>query len=149
MKYYKSFEQVDCFSDKTSCGRVIYFTLMDEYERLSEVYSSFKTLADIDMVLYRDIYSENLWYLEVFSENASKYNAVKYIREYCGFDRIIGFGDNFNDIPLFKACDEFYAVSNAVPQLKKKATEIIGDNNSDGVARFIADREGLFQENGF
>ena len=76
----------------------------------------------------------------MYSKTASKYNAVNYIRDYCGFDRIIGFGDNFNDIPLLKACDEFYAVSNAVYELKEKLTGILVDNNSDGVAKFIVAR---------
>lgn len=141
MKYYKSFEQVDSFSNKTKCSSIIYFSLIDEYERLSMVLKDLKDQPDIDMVLYKDIYTENLWYLEVYSINASKYNAVRYIREYYNFDKIIGFGDNLNDIPLFKACDECYAVSNAVYELKEKATGMIADHNADGVARFIVERE--------
>lgn len=140
IKYYKSFEQVDSFSNKTKSSRILYFALIDEYERLSMVLKDLKNQPDIDMVLYKDIYAENLWYLEVYSINASKYNAVRYIREYYNFDKIIGFGDNLNDIPLFKACDECYAVSNAVYELKEKATGMIADNNSDGVARFIVER---------
>jgi hydroxymethylpyrimidine pyrophosphatase-like HAD family hydrolase len=46
-------------------------------------------------------------------------------------------------LPLLRACDEFYAVSNAVEELKKKANGIIDDNNSDGVAKFIYRREQL------
>lgn len=140
IKYYKSFEQVDSFSNKTKSSRILYFALIDEYERLSMVLKDLKNQPDIDIVLYKDIYAENLWYLEVYSINASKYNAVRYIREYYNFDKIIGFGDNLNDIPLFKACDECYAVSNAVYELKEKATGMIADNNSDGVARFIVER---------
>lgn len=140
-KYYKSFEQVDCFLNQTKGKKIIYFTLIDKFERLAVVLDSFKKLPDIDAVLYRDIYAEDLWYLEIHSKNASKHNAVKYIRESYGFDKIIGFGDNLNDLPLFKACDEGYAVSNAVPELKERSTGIIADNNSDAVARFIFERE--------
>jgi hydroxymethylpyrimidine pyrophosphatase-like HAD family hydrolase len=87
--------------------------------------------------MYKDIYSDDLWYLEVFSETASKYNAVQYLRKHCGFDKIVGFGDNLNDIPLFAACDECYAVANAKPEVKEIATGIIGSNNADGVARWL------------
>ena len=145
MKYYKAFEQVDSFINKIESRKITYFTLIDEYERLSEVFQNLKKHSDIDIVLYKDIYAENLWYLEIYSKNASKYNAVKYLREYCNFDRIIGFGDNVNDIPLFNACDEFYAVSNAVGELKELATGIIEDNISDSVARFIVGREMNFE----
>ncbi|HBC91681.1 MAG TPA: hypothetical protein DCZ10_01925 [Pelotomaculum sp.] len=82
--------------------------------------------------------------LEAYSHNASKYNAVNYIRNCFRFETIIGFGDNLNDIPLFNACDECYAVSNAIEQLKEKATGVIADNDSEGVAQFIAERESLW-----
>ncbi|MFZ5989481.1 MAG: HAD family hydrolase [Bacillota bacterium] len=137
IKYAKKFEQTDSFLDKISSNNIVYFTLIDEYDRLSKVLNALKRVPHIDAVLYRDIYAENLWYLEIHSKNASKYNAVKYLREYCRFDRIIGFGDNLNDIPFLEACDEFYAVSNAVEQLKQKANGVIGSHDSDGVARFI------------
>ncbi|HEY3426480.1 MAG TPA: HAD-IIB family hydrolase, partial [Negativicutes bacterium] len=109
IKYAKSFEQVSCFSSKIIDNKVIYFTLMDTHERLAGVVRDVKTLPGIDMVLSNDVYVDNLWYLEIYGKNASKYNAVNYIRDYCGFDRIIGFGDNINDLPLLNACDEFYA----------------------------------------
>jgi hypothetical protein len=108
---------------------------------LAGVVRDVKTLPGIDMVLSNDVYVDNLWYLEIYGKNASKYNAVNYIRDYCGFDRIIGFGDNINDLPLLNACDEFYAVANALHEVKEKATGVIGDNNSDAVPKFITKKE--------
>jgi 5-amino-6-(5-phospho-D-ribitylamino)uracil phosphatase len=148
-KYYKSFEQTDTFLNKTTGNNIIYFTLLDEHKQLCTVYDALQNITGIGTAMYKDTYSENLWYLEIFNKNASKCNAVKYIRQYCGFDRIIGFGDNYNDMPFFEACDECYAVSNAVHELKEMATGIIDDNNSDGVARFIADKEKLSPGNIF
>ena len=140
-KYYKSFEQVDNFMDKITEDNIIYFTLIAEYDQLLTVHKIISENSDIDMTLYKDIYDENLWYLEIYSTHASKYNAVKYLREKYKYDKIIGFGDNHNDIPLLNACDEFYSVSNAICELKEKATGIIGSNQSDGVSRFIAMKE--------
>ena len=140
-KYYKSFEQVDNFMEKITEDNIIYFTLIAEYDQLLTVHRIISENSNIDMSLYKDIYDENLWYLEIYSTHASKYNAVKYLREKYKFDKIIGFGDNHNDIPLLKACDEFYSVSNAICELKEKATGIIGSNQSDGVSRFIAMKE--------
>ena len=142
-KYYKSFEQVSDFMEKTTEDNVIYFTLIDEYEQLLIVYNSLREQGSIDMSLYKDIYDESLWYLEVYSINASKYNAVKYLRDKYKYDKIIGFGDNHNDIPLLKACDEFYSVSNAVCELKELATQIIDGNCADGVAKFLKDKESI------
>jgi len=141
IKYEKKFEHIASFANVIRKGEVIYFTLMGEQECLVELLADLNKLPEIDAMLSSDVYIKNLWYLEIHSTNASKYNAAKYLSEYCGFDKIIGFGDNFNDVPLYKACDEFFAVANAVDELKVMATGIIGDNNSDAVSKFIATRE--------
>lgn len=47
------------------------------------------------------------------------------------------FGDAVNDISMFEAADECYAMENAVPELKAIATGVIGSNNEDGVARWL------------
>lgn len=138
-RYSKSFEQVDRFSKKVIENEIIYFTLLDEYDRLSVVMDGLKAYPEVDAVLYRDVYSEKLWFLEIYNKAASKRNAVNFLREYCGYTKITGFGDNLNDIPLFEACDEAYAVANAMEELKEVATGVIGDNNSDAVARFISE----------
>lgn len=140
-KYYKSFEQIDSFAKRLMENEIIYFCLIDEYDKLSGVLERLKQYSDIDSVLYRDIYTEKHWYLEIHSHKASKRNAVDFLRNYCKFSKITGFGDNLNDIPLFMACDESYAVANAVDELKGIATGVIADNQSDAVARFIYERE--------
>ena len=136
-KYNKNYKRTDSFLDIVEDNNIVYFCMIDEYNKLVGVLNELKAIDEIDMVLYKCIYSEDTWYLEIFSCNASKYNAVKYLREKYKYDRIVGFGDNFNDIALLKACDEFYAVSNGVDELKEKATGVIGDNCSDGVAKFL------------
>ena len=47
------------------------------------------------------------------------------------------FGDGKNDVDMFELADEAYAVANAVPELKAKATAVIGGNNEDGVAKWL------------
>lgn len=143
-KYNKSFERVGCLLDKINeANKVVYFTLLDEYEPLLKVQGRLKDISGIETSLYHDVYSEKTYLLEIYSSNASKFNAVKYIRNKFGFDHVIGFGDNYNDIPMLKACNQFYAVENAVGELKELATGVIGDNNFDGVARFIEFSEAL------
>lgn len=139
-KYGKVFERVESFIDKAIDSNIIYFSFMDFYERLYLMYSELKKYREIETLMYKDVYNENIWFLEIHSKNASKYNAVKYLRDKLNYKKIIGFGDNLNDLPLLKACDEFYAVSNAVEELKIKADGIIEDNNSDGVVKFIYKR---------
>ncbi|MDR2687937.1 MAG: HAD family hydrolase, partial [Oscillospiraceae bacterium] len=66
--------------------------------------------------------------------------AVRWLRERYGYEKIVGFGDNLNDIPLFRACDETYAVANAKEELKAMATGVIGSNAQDGVVRFLMEK---------
>jgi Cof subfamily protein (haloacid dehalogenase superfamily) len=141
INYGGNFTPVTSFADVIKEQEVIYFTLMGEQAELAVVVADLNTLQGIDAMLSSDVYIKKLWYLELHSTTASKYNAVQYLRKAYDFDKIIGFGDNYNDIPLYQACDDFFAVDNAINELKDRATGVIGDNNSDSVAKFIVARE--------
>ncbi|MDD4125055.1 MAG: HAD family hydrolase [Eubacteriales bacterium] len=134
-KYNKQFSQIDNFADAET--EIIYFCFLDNDDNIHRLYKEIKDIGGLRIERYQDIYSDDLWYMEVFNETASKYNAVQFLRQNYGFDKVIGFGDNLNDIPLFDACDECYAVANAKPELKERATAVIGVNDEDGVAKWL------------
>lgn len=141
-KYNKIFTQIDDFADapKVLHGKaidIIYFCFLDKQENIEKIYSLVAEIDGIRIEKYRDNYAENLWFLEIFSANASKYNATQFIREHYGYDKIIGFGDNLNDIPLFRACDECYAVENAANEVKEVATAVIESNDDNAVAKWL------------
>ena len=79
-------------------------------------------------------------------KNASKANAIKQLKEQLGCDRLVVFGDGKNDIDMFELADEAYAVANAVDELKEAATAVIGNNNEDGVARWLEENALLVEE---
>jgi Cof subfamily protein (haloacid dehalogenase superfamily) len=136
-RYDKVFTKVNSFYDIKS-PYIIYFALMDKKEALLPAYEALKDLPGLSLAFYKDIYSkEEIYYLEIFSDKATKYNGVKYLQENYHYDYIIGFGDNLNDLPLFKACNETCAVANAKHELKSVADYIIHSNEEDGVAKFI------------
>ena len=105
-------------------------------------YEEILKINGVEAVFYRDVYSENLWYLEVFSSKASKKNAVQFLREEYNYDKVICFGDNLNDIPLFQGSDKGYAVENARQELKDIADGVIGANTDNGVAEFLKQNYG-------
>ena len=123
---------------------VVYFTLLDVHGRLAPVRDALGALPGLHRDLYTDIYSEDLWYLECFSAAASKYNGAVYLKESLGFDRLVGFGDNLNDLPLFEACDVRVAVANARPEVRAAADCLCGANTEDGVARWLEENEALY-----
>ena len=68
---------------------------------------------------------------------ASKLNAIRKLKKMWNCTRVISFGDAVNDLPMFEASDECYAVANAVEELKAAATGIIESNVDDGVAKWL------------
>ncbi len=54
--------------------------------------------------------------------------------------RTVVFGDQVNDIGMFRTADEAYAVAGAAPELVEHATAIIGSNDDDAVVRWLEQR---------
>jgi len=134
-KYNKQFTQIDDFAIADT--EIIYFCFLNTDENIHQLHNEIIKIAGIRIEMYRDIYSDDLWYLEIFSDAASKYDAVQFLRQQHGFHKVVGFGDNLNDLPLFDACDECYAVANAKSEVKDKSTAIIGGNDGDGVVKWM------------
>lgn len=134
--YNKRFYQIKDFA-LLSEEPLIYFTLLDQKEMLEPVFRALQSIPEFNCAFYKDNYSPDLWYLEVFSKTASKYHAVSFLRNNLDYDHIVCFGDNLNDLPLFKASDTKIAVGNAVPELKEQADHVIGTNLEDGVAAWL------------
>ena len=141
-KYGKPFHPIESFEEISSDA--IYFTFIDTDENIHKLYDAIRDVCGLHIEKYQDIYSdEGLWYMEVFADTASKYNAVKFLRDTYGYDKIIAFGDNLNDLPMFAASDVCYAVANAKDAVKAAATEVIPSNLDDGVIKQIEKLESV------
>lgn len=111
-----------------------YFTCIDSPENLAPLYAKYRDV--FSCVYSKDIYSGAQW-LEIMPKAATKAHAARQLAKQLGCDKVIAFGDAVNDIPLFEAADECYAVANAAEELKRRATAVIGSNDDDGVARWL------------
>jgi len=116
----------------------IYFTANDDFDILLPLKENVSALDGVDCTFYEDTYTGK-WFLEIFSENASKSNGIKYLKNKYNYDHVTCFGDNLNDLPLFNLADRRYAPANATEEIKRQATAIIPDNDHDGVARFLCE----------
>lgn len=122
---------------------VVYGLYMDDRpDRLRKMAHELSAAEELTLDFYKDIYTDDRWCLEITNGNTSKEHGVRQLKEGCGADRVIGFGDGINDLPLFEACDEAYAVSNGCEALKRKADGIIGSNLENGVAVYLNKRYG-------
>ncbi len=102
------------------------------YEQVCEDYGD-----SIVPQYYHDIYGESIGEIEMFPKGVSKASALEALASDVGADRLVVFGDNINDIPMMRLADEAVAVGNAKEPVKEAATALIGNNDTDAVARFI------------
>lgn len=123
-------------SDELYQGEIFYFTCIGEREELLPVYESLCWEKQVHCTLQQELYREEYW-CELMPGKASKAAAVLRLRELLHAERVIAFGDAINDLPLFEAADEGYAVANAVPELKERADGIIASNDADGVVNWL------------
>ena len=115
-------------------GEIFYFTFMEPKEKLLSVYEFLKDKCNC--LFQPDNYTDN-WFLEVMPKEATKANGALRLKEMTGAQRLVVFGDGYNDMELFKVADEAYAVENAVDALKEIATGVIGNCNDDAVAKWL------------
>ena len=132
---YKSFRQTSEISVSDD-DKVIYFTMVDTYERLHPIYAEIQKLPRAKATLYSDNYSD-MYFLEVFSSAATKAAGVLRLRQMLGADRVVAFGDNLNDLEMLRAADCGIAVGDAVQTVRQQADKVIGNSYEDGVALYL------------
>ena len=135
----------DCFRQVEAYDRergAVYFSMQDRYDVLETIRRGVDGIPGLSSALYLDTYLPDNWYLEIFSSEAGKDKGVQRLREKIGGCRVVAFGDNTNDLPLFAAAEKACAMGNATPEAKQAADEVIGANTEDGVAEYLLRREG-------
>lgn len=123
--------------------RTILLFAMGPKDRVFEVADRIRSATACSVSAYVDIFGQDTGILEVFAPQVSKAAAVVELAHRVGAHRIVSFGDNLNDLPLAEVSDEFYAVANALPEVKEAATDVIGYNTAEAVPRQIARLCGL------
>jgi len=119
--------------------RVVHLAIKETYARLHPVRAAIQAIQGLYAPFYKDKYTD-FWFIEAASGQASKAAAVADLRAWGGYDRVVGFGDDVNDIPMLQACDEAYAVANAAEEVKRAANGVLASNEEDGVARWLMER---------
>ena len=92
----------------------------------------------LQLHLVEDFYRSQWRWLTVTSLDANKGHAVRsMMNTYPELDRLVVFGDEINDLPLFQAADYAVAVGNAVDDVKAAADEVIGAHHDDAVLTWL------------
>lgn len=132
----KRFRVVDGFTHAVD-EQVMSLAAMDLHERLVPAYDALGGQAGIYRVLSVDDAAPAYSWLETLHADANKGAGVEFVKKHVGADRIVCFGDQANDIPMFEAADESYAVAGAHPTFRALATGVIGSHRDDAVARYL------------
>lgn len=130
---------VDDYKDLFA-GEIFYFSHIGTREKMQQAKKWFDTVPALNAHIQQDTYFPEDFWMEAFSAGANKARAVQMLKEQLKADRVVCFGDNLNDIPMFKVADECYAVENANEEVKKRATAIIASNEDCGVAKWLNER---------
>lgn len=117
-------------------GEIFYFTCIGTRDELMPVYYAFVNDARYRCTIQQELYRPE-YFCEIMPVGATKAKAIRKLKEICGCDKVISFGDAINDIPMFEISDECYAVENAVEELKAAADGVIQSNENDGVATWL------------
>ncbi|MDE5896973.1 MAG: HAD family hydrolase [Clostridia bacterium] len=118
-------------------GYTFYFKCIGPKEQLEGAWNVLKYDPRVICIFHQETYQNDFW-MEISPREATKANAVSFLKYELGCDRVVCFGDSSNDSDLFDVCDEKYAVRNADGWLKDKATCVIGYCEEDGVAKWLA-----------
>lgn len=136
---YKSFVQTDSYPHALSgCDVLLFMFALPDKQQAEALYAALADIPEVYCHYYADEYGSGSYILELFPVGCTKASALTRVMELTGAQRIVSFGDNINDIPMFRMSAHSCAVENAVPQARMAASEVIGANTQDGVARWLA-----------
>jgi hypothetical protein len=120
-------------------AEVFFYAVLGELAPLQRLRD---TLADAldgcHVTLTEEIYAPGQYWLEVGSLAGTKAAALRTVAGAAGADRLVCFGDNLNDLPMFALADESLAVANALEEVRSRASAVIGGNAEEGVATWLS-----------
>ena len=134
---YKEFIPTINYSDELLDNPPLFLMVIDRFDKLQTAAAEINRAGKCSFFCYRDIVDTEYGYLEIYPKGVSKAATAQQIIDKLTPWEVVAFGDNLNDMPLFKIADRRYAPENAVDEVKQQATAIIADNDHDGVALFL------------
>ena len=121
-------------------GDIFYFSALGSREELLPAVPELRALEFAHLNFAADTYDVQEYWLETMRSDSTKAHGLDKLRKLTGIQRIVCFGDNINDLPMFAAADESYAVRNGCDEVRRAATGVIASNEEMGVPLFLLDR---------
>jgi Cof subfamily protein (haloacid dehalogenase superfamily) len=127
--------------DIPASERISGFLLIDTHPSLQPVYRSLRQKYPDALNIYfaQDVSMPEYHWLQSFHREASKGRMIRKLAKHLDWslDCMVVFGDYLNDLDMFEAAGRSIAVSNALPEVKNAADEVIGSNRDDAVIDYL------------
>jgi len=127
--------------------QVVSLFVIDRLPVIEELYQALDgdRGEQLSMHVMENLYSREWYWLMIHDAGSTKDRGAEMIMKKHGYKKneVTAFGDNVNDVDLFRAAGRRIAVANATESLKVIADEVIGSNEEDSVPRFV------LRDNGF
>ena len=124
-------------------GKIITISVPERPEVCLSIKHKLQDLLpdQLEVHIYDDAKPTGWHWMSIHDKRATKANGISTIIEKYGFSpmELTVFGDNTNDLSMFKMAPRAVAVGNARSQVKAFATHVIGHHESDSVIEFIQD----------
>lgn len=134
---YKDFILTTDYQKELLDNPPLFLLVIDHFDKLQTAAAEISRAGKCSIFCYRDIIDPEYGNLEIYPKGVSKAATAQEIITRLNPWEVVVFGDNLNDLPLFRIADRRYAPENAMDEIKQQATAIIADNDHDGVARFL------------
>ena len=101
----------------------------------------FDNIIDLEKYLKKNLYLETMdgKIALIMNKKATKWNGIKKLMKYYNLikEDLLAFGDDYSDIEMIENCGIGVAMENGIKEIKNKAKYICGNNEEDGVAKWI------------
>lgn len=126
---------------------VISLNVMGERQQVEHLADQLdRELGDrLENFFFENPYSPGGWWLTIHDRKACKSIAIRELVDLAGLrmDDLTVFGDNLNDVKMFRTAARAVAVANATDEIKQYAHHVIGSNEDDSVVKFILQESNL------
>lgn len=121
--------------------QVLSFNIIGLLDSVLELQRSLENqyAEELNIYMYEAVHTGEWHWLSVYDKQATKARGIEVVLDHIGLDasQLTVFGDNHNDLSMFRYAANPIAVANAKPAILSLAKQVIGPNELDSVVDYL------------